>query len=65
LVAVLVSAWSVEPDDPVCCAARVVTPPKISSMDATSANTITLLDFMWLSPSVHLRLPRAKHISSY
>jgi hypothetical protein len=53
-VVLLESAWPVEPEDPDCCAAHVVTLAKISSMAATSANSIPLLDFMWLSPYVSL-----------
>ena len=50
LVVELVSVWSVEPDEPDCCAARTVTPPKISSMATARANRTPLLDFIWLSP---------------
>jgi hypothetical protein len=50
LVVELVSVWSVEPDEPDCCAARTVTLPKISSMATARANRTPLLDFIWLSP---------------
>jgi hypothetical protein len=51
LVVELVSVWSVEPDEPDCCAARTVTLPKISSMATARANRTPLLDLIWLSPS--------------
>jgi len=38
LVVELASVWSLESDDPDCCAARAVRLPKISSIAATSAN---------------------------
>jgi len=50
LVVELVSVWSVEPDEPDCCAARTVTLPKISSMATARANRTPLLDLIWLSP---------------
>jgi hypothetical protein len=50
-VEVLVSVWSVEPDDPDCCAARTVTLLKISSMATARANRTPLLNLIWLSPS--------------
>jgi hypothetical protein len=50
LLVELVSAWSVEPDEPDCCAARTVTLPKISSMATPRANRTPLLDLIWLSP---------------
>ena len=50
LVVELVSVWSVEPDEPDCCAARTVTLPKMSSMATARANGTPLLDFIWLSP---------------
>ena len=50
LVVELVSVWSVEPDEPDCCAARTVTLPKISSMATARANGTPLLDLIWLSP---------------
>jgi hypothetical protein len=45
-----VSVWSVEPDEPDCCAAPAVTLPKISSMATARANRTPLLDLIWLSP---------------
>jgi hypothetical protein len=56
-----VSVWSVEPEDPDCCAARAVALPKISSAAATSANTIPLLVLILLSPSARVRFA-AKHL---
>lgn len=50
LVVELVSVWSVEPDEPDCCAARTVTLPKISSMATARANRTPLSDLIWLSP---------------
>jgi hypothetical protein len=50
LVVELESVWSVEPDEPDCCAARTVALPKISSMATARANGTPLLDFIWLSP---------------
>jgi hypothetical protein len=50
LVVELVSVWSVEPDEPDCCAAPTVTLPKISSMATVRANRTPLLDLIWLSP---------------
>jgi hypothetical protein len=55
-VVALVSVWSVELEDPDCCAARAVTLPKISSAAATKANTIPLLVFILLSPSARVGL---------
>jgi len=46
LVVELASVWSLESDDPDCCAARAVRLPKISSIAATSANTTPLLAFI-------------------
>jgi hypothetical protein len=60
-VVALVSVWSVEPEDPDCCAARAVALPKISSAAATSANTIPLLVLILLSPSARVRFA-AKHL---
>jgi hypothetical protein len=50
LVLELVSVWSVEPDEPDCCAARTVTLPKISSMATARANRTPLLGLIWRSP---------------
>jgi hypothetical protein len=50
LVLELVSVWSVEPDEPDCCAARTVTLPKISSMATARANRTPLLALIWPSP---------------
>jgi hypothetical protein len=50
LVVELVSVWSVEPDEPDCCAARTVTLPKISSMATARAKRTPLSDLIWLSP---------------
>jgi hypothetical protein len=55
LVEVLVSVWSLAPDDPDCRAARAVTLPNISSIAATNANTVPLLAFISLVPA-----PKAK-----
>jgi hypothetical protein len=51
LVVEVVSVWSVEPDEPDCCAARTVTLPKISSMATARANGTPLLALIWLSPA--------------
>jgi hypothetical protein len=50
LVVELVSVWSVEADEPDCCAARTATLAKISSMATARANGTPLLDLIWLSP---------------
>jgi hypothetical protein len=50
LVVELVSVWSVEPDEPDCCAAQTVTLPKISSMATARANRTPLLALIWLLP---------------
>jgi hypothetical protein len=60
-VVALVSVWSVEPEDPDCCAARTVTLPKISSAAATNANTIRLLVLILLSPSALVCLCSQAH----
>jgi hypothetical protein len=63
-VVALVSVWSLEPEDPDCCAARTVTLPKISSAAATNANTISLLVLILLSPSAStLQQSTLPHIS--
>jgi len=59
-VVALPSVWSVEPEEPDCCAARAVAVPKISSAAATSANTIPLLVLILLPPSARVRFA-AKH----
>ena len=63
-VVALVSVWSVEPEDPDCCAACAVALAKISSAAPTSANTIPLLVLIFLSPSARVRIA-AKHTTSY
>jgi len=50
-VVVLVSVWSVELEEPACCAPRVLTLPQISSNAASHAKTTPLLDLILLPPS--------------
>jgi len=60
LVAALVSLWSFEVVDPVCCTPRVATLPQIRNVATSSAKYTPLLDLILLLPQAQIALS-AKH----